>query len=132
MFEILYIEDDELCKEITLLRLKHQLLNVTHVTYANDAYDKLKTRNYDMIITDNLTPPNGTGVELINKLFLSPDEFMTKGNIPIAFITSNVQLAKDTLDTTNGISFFDKTDNMKSWVLDKLVNINLLNPLLDN
>ena len=121
MYNILYVEDDECMSEITLERLKHPLLNITHVTYANDGYRNLRTTKYDMILTDNLTLPHGTGTQMINRFLFAPERCITDVNVPIAIITSDIDLAKTSLDKTDGISFFGKIDGgIVDWVFEKL------------
>lgn len=67
MATILVIEDDEIMRKVIDTVLKNNGFDVILATDGKEAFDKIRTENYDVVLTDIMLP-FANGLEIINKI----------------------------------------------------------------
>lgn len=108
-YSILFVDDDEeLCRYI-----KNELpdFNITTSNSGNNAYKKLLTNKFDVVVTD-LRMPDGDGYDLCKKIKSNPDS----DHIPVIVLTS------ETNESSEELAMNCQADRF----LEKPVNLSLL------
>ncbi|MGR3220154.1 MAG: diguanylate cyclase [Candidatus Anammoxibacter sp.] len=82
---VLYIEDSNTVSLVTIEYLSKLKLNIDHFTSADEAYQNLKEREYDLIITDIVVEGSMSILSLIQQLRLTEND---NKNVPILAVTS--------------------------------------------
>ncbi len=71
MANILVIEDDDIMRKVISTVLKNNGYNVILAIDGKEAFEKIKTEDYDIVLT-NLMMPYANGLEVISKIRSDP------------------------------------------------------------
>lgn len=78
---ILIVDDDEGVRDLIDIALKNEKFNTEKVSTGKEAVEKIKNKNYDLIILDLMLPGYG-GFEILREL-----QIEGKTSIPVIIIT---------------------------------------------
>ena len=86
--KILLVEDNLLNQKVVIFNLKKFNYDITAVTNGMDAIEKIKTKDFDLILMD-LMLPEMTGLEITIEIRKLEKENGTDNPIPIIALTAN-------------------------------------------
>lgn len=111
--KILVVDDEELLREILVETFAMHGADVDAAESGNQAFEKVKTTDYDMVITD-VRMPNGDGISLLTKI-----NNMDKADKPKLFVCSAYNdLTEQKIKDLHILKLFNKPFDLEQLLTD--------------